>query len=107
MFSSDFYYLLPTSFVASQSPEIEAQIAEPFAESSSSELSDILEVEEELGGDESNQNGDTSLANSHSQVTGKLVSLVAFDWLIFHYCFFYFLLLLVFEFWGVGTLVCS
>ncbi|XP_070204810.1 RIMS-binding protein 2-like [Littorina saxatilis] len=49
------------------SPEIEAQIAEPFPESSSSELSDILEVEEELGGEESNQNGDPSLANSHSQ----------------------------------------
>ncbi|XP_076434656.1 RIMS-binding protein 2-like [Babylonia areolata] len=52
----------------SPSPEIETQIAEPFAETSSSELSDILEVEEELGGDDSNQNGDSSVANLPSQV---------------------------------------
>ncbi|KAL8619156.1 hypothetical protein ACOMHN_019428 [Nucella lapillus] len=53
--------------VESPSPEIETQIAEPFAESSSSELSDILEVEEELGGDDSNQNGASSVAHLPSQ----------------------------------------
>ena len=41
-----------------------------------------------MGGDEPSQNGESSLANSHSQVTGQLISLVAFDWLnIFIYCF--------------------
>nr|KAG5693025.1 hypothetical protein BaRGS_005649 [Batillaria attramentaria] len=49
------------------SPEIETNIAEPFEESSSSELSDIPEVEEEIGADEASQNGERSLAISQSQ----------------------------------------
>ena len=57
-----------------------------------------------MGGDEPCQNGDTSLANSHSQVTGQLISLVAFDWLnIFLNLlfFFYYSLCLNFCKWGL------